>query len=113
MSSIYDQLFQLKQKIEPSQKYDLQYYYPLGSMVNAELVLTLPELFYILELRSSPSVHFTLRKLIHSIWNQLKETKFSIIYNHINEQESEFFYQRGKQTITKDSKECQSQNNFS
>lgn len=107
--SIYDKLHLLKQKIEPSQKYDLQYYHPLGSVVNAELVLTVPELFYILELRSSPSVHFTLRNQIHSIWNELKDTDFNLVYNHINEEESEFFYNRGLQTITKESKECQAQ----
>ena len=49
----------------------IQYYLPLGNLVNARLVVTIPQLIYILELRSSPTVHFTLRKLIHEIYQQL------------------------------------------
>lgn len=97
----YEKIFILKQSLSWSrQVYELQYYYPLGNNVNCELVLTLPELFYILELRSSKSVHFTLRNLIHDIWNRLKP-KYSVIPSFIDEEPSEFFYSRGNQTIKK------------
>lgn len=81
--------------------YNLQYLLPLGNMVNCELVLTLPELFYILELRSSPSVHFTLRHWVQEVWNNLKG-KYSVITNYITDEDSsssDFYYQRGNQTI--------------
>lgn len=74
------------------------YYYPLGNLVNAHLVLTFPELIYILELRSSKSVHFTLRKLIHQIWNSIKD-KYYLQNNYIDESESDFYFNRGNQTI--------------
>lgn len=97
----YEKLFILRQELSwHKQAYDLQYYYPLGNSVNCELVLTLPELFYILELRSSKSVHFTLRNFIHDIWDKLK-SKYSVISSFIDEEASEFFYARGKQTIKK------------
>lgn len=97
----YEKIFILKQSLSwVRQVYELQYYYPLGNNVNCELILTLPELFYILELRSSKSVHFTLRNLIHDIWNRLKP-KYSVIPSFIDEEPSEFFYSRGNQTIKK------------
>ena len=94
ISDQYDKLKYLRS----FDKYLLQYYYPLGTLVNCEIMLTIPELFYILELRSSPSVHFTLRNLIHQIWNKLKP-KYGIIDNYINEDETDFHYNRGNQTI--------------
>jgi len=81
-------------------KYELAYYYPLGNYVNAQLVLTFPELLYILELRSSKSVHFTLRDLINRIYNQLKQ-KYFVFHNYIDTSEIEFYYNRGNQTIFK------------
>lgn len=95
----YEKLFLLGKDLNSQEKINvLQYYYPLGNLVNCELIVTLPQLFYILELRSSKSVHFTLRNLIHSIWDKIK-VKYGIIENYIDEEKSEFFFARGKQTI--------------
>ena len=41
----------------------LQYYYPMGCNVLCELVYSLPEMVYVIELRSGSTVHPTLRKI--------------------------------------------------
>ena len=48
-------------------KYDQQYYLPIGYNVPIVAKLSLSQIFYIIELRSSKTVHPTLRKVIHQI----------------------------------------------
>lgn len=79
---------------------NLQYYLPLGNIVNAKLILTIPQLVYITELRSSQAVHFTLRQLILSIVNILRP-KYPMLFNHVDLSPTEFCFNRGEQTIVK------------
>jgi len=79
---------------------NVQYYLPLGNMVNAKLILTIPQLVYILELRSSQSVHFTLRQLIVSIGSILKP-RYPMLFQHMDDSPTEFNFARGYQTIAK------------
>lgn len=97
----YEQIF-LLQYNNKEYLYEVQYYYPLGNYVNAQLILSFPELLYILELRSSKSVHFTLRKLIHDIIQNLPYNVSSLlnsIKHYIDFSDDDFFLGRGKQTI--------------
>lgn len=80
--------------------YSLQYYFPLGNVVNAKLILTIPQLVYILELRSSQSVHFTLRQLILSIGSILRP-KYPMLFSWMDDSPTEFNFNRGQQTIVK------------
>jgi thymidylate synthase ThyX len=50
---------------------DMQYYIPLGANIVCELVYDLPEMVYVTELRSSSTVHPTLRKIAHQLHNVL------------------------------------------
>jgi len=61
---------QVKGKIS---SFDLQYYFPMGCNVNCELTYSLPEMVYVTELRSSSTVHPTLRKIAHSMHEVLSE----------------------------------------
>lgn len=79
--------------------YETQYFYPLGTIVDAELVCTLPELAYIIQLRSSKAVHFTLRRLIHRIYQALPERFKKFIT--ADTEPSPFYYERGFADITK------------
>lgn len=47
--------------------FQLQYFFPMGCNVNCELVYSLPEMVYVTELRSSSTVHPTLRKIAHKM----------------------------------------------
>lgn len=81
--------------------FDFQYFYPLGTCVNCELIVTLPQLMYIFELRSSKSVHYTLRKKINSLWNMTERYLPIDMARYIDTSESEFYYERGNQDIVK------------
>lgn len=85
--------------------FNLQYFYPLGSTVRCELMVTLPQLMYILELRSGKSVHYTLRKKIHEFWKMVKLYLPDQLTHYVNEDPSEFYYERGQQDIIKQSHE--------
>lgn len=80
-------------------KEEYQYFYPLGTLVNAELVCSLPELIYIMELRSTRSVHFTLRSLIHAIYDKLPPNikEFMVVDKSV----SDFYVERGHHDIIK------------
>lgn len=62
----YDRIEDLKQKHNVSDT-DLQYYLPMGANVSCEIVYDLPEMVYVTELRSSSTVHPTLRSIAHKM----------------------------------------------
>lgn len=80
---------------------NLQYFYALGCIVRCELMVTLPQLMYILELRSGKSVHYTLRKKIQEFWSMVKPYLPDAMTHYVNEETSEFYYERGQQDIIK------------
>lgn len=48
---------------EMTSEFNLQYYYPMGTLVPVEITTDIPQLIYVTELRSSRSVHPTLRQI--------------------------------------------------
>jgi thymidylate synthase ThyX len=74
-----------------------QYLYPLGTNVVFEWVCTLPQLLYVMELRSKPNCRHTLRHLMYNIYNLIKLNhkgmKFYINMEEVN------YEKRAKQTI--------------
>lgn len=63
---------------ENSSDFDLQYYFPMGCNVNCELTYSLPEMVYVTELRSSTTVHPTLRKIAHNMHEVLSKNHPSL-----------------------------------
>lgn len=76
----------------------LQYYFPLGWLVDVEYVATLPQIVYIAELRSSQTVHPTLRavaqKMAQAVQNELPGIKLYVDY-----EDSKLCLKRGTQDI--------------
>jgi len=72
---------------------------PMGMQVPVEIDLALDEMFYIAELRSSKTVHPTLRPVAQAIGRYLRDTLELKVY--LDESPDEFVSYRGKQTITK------------
>ncbi len=76
----------------------LQYYFPLGWLVDVEYIATLPQIVYIAELRSSQTVHPTLRviaqKMAKAVQNELPGIKLYVDY-----EDSKLCLKRGTQDI--------------
>ncbi len=77
---------------------ELQYVQPMGMMVPVEISLALDEMFYIAELRSSKTVHPTLRPIAQFIGRHLQILGFKV---YMDEGPDGFVPYRGKQTITR------------
>lgn len=77
----------------------LQYIHPMGCMVPVEMNLALDELFYIAELRSSKTVHPTLRPVAQAMGRFIRDTLKLKVY--FDESEDGFLPWRGRQTISK------------
>ncbi len=77
----------------------LQYMHPMGMLVPVEIDLALDEMFYIAELRSSKTVHPTLRPIALELGRYLRDTLEVPVY--LDESEDQFVPSRGRQTITK------------
>lgn len=77
---------------------DLQYYFPMGMNVPCEVHYGLPEMVYVAELRSSQTVHPTLRKIAQDMTRFLKHRhpKLSI---YADESPDLFTVRRGAQDI--------------
>lgn len=98
--------------------YTQQYYIAMGFQVFCETTMCLPELIYILELRSEKTVHQTFRILCHQIYQQLcsnngvnittssENITYGGIYSklikfHVNMEEDGWDVRRGTQDIIK------------
>ncbi len=92
----FEAIRKLKNAFELSEE-EYQYLYPLGTKVNCQLVCSLPELVYILELRSSPSVHYTLRQRIQEIYSKLPKVLKTFVA--LNKESSFFDLKRGTEDI--------------
>ena len=83
---------------------ELQYFLPMGTNVAVEVVYSLPEMVYVTELRSSNTVHPTLRKIAHHMHSLLKENHPSLtLYTDLTP--STFDIRRGLQDINIKDKE--------
>ena len=82
----------------PEELIQTQYIHPLGMLVPFELHLDLDQMFYLAELRSSKTVHPTLRPIAIEIGHYLKNLGFNV---YVDSSEDAFVPYRGKQTISK------------
>ncbi|RWX45986.1 Thymidylate synthase complementing protein [Candidatus Electrothrix aarhusensis] len=79
---------------------ETQYYIPMGSNIVCELVYDLPEMVYVVELRSSSTVHPTLRRIAHNMYNTLKNNHPALKL-HADLSRDKFEVKRGLQDIEK------------
>lgn len=79
---------------------DKQYLYPLGAKVRCQTVYSLPQMIYVIELRSQNTVHSTLREITHWMHREMR-ARHPHLALHTDLAPSEFDIKRGTQTITK------------
>lgn len=95
----YDRIVVLKEKHNIADT-DLQYFLPMGANVSCELVYDLPEMVYVTELRSSSTVHPTLRNIAHKMHDVLQNNHPTLkLYTDI--EKDVFDVRRGLQDIEK------------
>ena len=82
----------------PEELIQTQYIHPLGMLVPFEVHLDLDQMFYLAELRSSKTVHPTLRPIAIEIGHYLKNLGFNV---YVDSSEDAFVPYRGRQTISK------------
>ncbi|MCR4379389.1 MAG: FAD-dependent thymidylate synthase [Rhodospirillales bacterium] len=79
---------------------DKQYLYPLGAKVRCQTVYTLPQMVYVIELRSQNTVHSTLRDVMHWMHAEMVAHHPRLAL-HTDLAPSQFDTKRGTQTIIK------------
>lgn len=79
---------------------DKQYLYPLGAKTRCQTVYTLPQMIYVIELRSQNTVHSTLRDVMHWMHHEMAKHHPQLTL-HTDLETSKFDVKRGTQTITK------------
>jgi len=79
---------------------DKQYLYPLGAKVRCQTVYTLPQMIYVIELRSQNTVHSTLRDVMHWMHAEMVNHHPKLTL-HTDLDVSRFDTKRGTQTIFK------------
>jgi thymidylate synthase ThyX len=84
----------------PEMKDEVQYLVPLGTQVRATLDCSLPQLIYMLELRTGQTVHPTLRAPMINITNWLKEY-YPNITVYADTEDDKWSIKRGTQDIVK------------
>ncbi|CAG1770669.1 hypothetical protein BAC3_01244 [uncultured bacterium] len=95
----YERILALKEKHNLSNA-ELQYFIPMGANIVCELVYDLPEMVYVTELRSSSTVHPTLRYIAHKMHNALKQNHPTLkLYTDM--EKDAFDIRRGLQDIQK------------
>ena len=76
------------------------YYTALGFRVPCQVTYALPALIYVMELRSSKTVHPTLRRQIHRMVNLFQQSHPNVAL-HVDMDPDDWDVRRGDQTITK------------
>jgi thymidylate synthase ThyX len=77
-----------------------QYYLAMGYRVGCYIALNLPAFVYVAELRSSKTVHPTLRRVIHRMAHDFKRAHPEVKL-HVDWDEDDWTVRRGGQTITR------------
>ncbi len=77
-----------------------QYYYPMASMVKVPMVMSLGQAVYVVETRSSKTVHPTLRSKTLELGAYLKDQQPKLKV-HVDQSEDKINWKRGKQDIVK------------
>jgi len=80
-------------------KYELQYYIPMGFNVVTTLSYDLPQIAYVLDLRSSLTVHPTLRNIINKI-GVVIQNEIPMLQLYMDKSDDELCLKRGLQDIT-------------
>lgn len=86
----------------PCSAVDRQYYIPMGFQVYADFTWTIDQCFYVAELRSSETVHPTLRVIAQKIGKWLQKT-LPYAALHMDWSEDKWSYKRGSQDIVEKS----------
>jgi len=76
-----------------------QYYTALGFRVPCHVTYALPAALYVMELRSSKTVHPTLRRVVHSMIREFKD-RYPDVALHADTDPDDWTLRRGDQTIT-------------
>lgn len=97
-SELLRKQFALYEQLSDEDPYLRQCYAPLGQMIPLDMRGNLGAFIYMLELRSKPDVHPTVRSLVHEIADRLLEQLPSLVL-HVNREPSRFNLKRGGQTI--------------
>ncbi len=77
----------------------VQYYLPMGTLVPVQITQDLPAFIYRMELRSSKTVHPTLRRVVHREIHQFRQ-RFPHFKMFVDMEPDSWTVRRGKQTIT-------------
>jgi thymidylate synthase ThyX len=83
----------------PIDKYELQYVIPIGYNVHFHYKCDINQALYLFELRSSKTVHQTLRFVIHKWVNQLSSLFGEDIFSFVDKDTDNFTLRRGTQTF--------------
>lgn len=78
----------------------LQYYIPLGFLVSCQTTYSLPQMAYVIDLRTDKTVHPTYREVAQKMATSIRET-FPAITLHDDTEKSNWDVRRGKQDIVK------------
>lgn len=78
--------------------YERQYYVPIGFRVPCQFTYALPAAVYVMELRSSKTVHPTLRRLVHKMVGDFRAA-FPTVKLHVDMDPDDWTVRRGSQTI--------------
>ena len=80
-------------------KYEKQYHIPIGFNVPIIMKSSLPQLLYIIELRSSKTVHPTLRRIVQKIAKKVENYYPDTCNFFCDYDEDDFTLRRGTQDI--------------
>lgn len=98
---LLDTVYDLIKKSDFWSDINKQYLYPMITNVKCKYTCTLPQLIYILELRSQETVHFSLRKLVLELIKEFKK-EFPNFNLYVNESDYKTIsIKRGYQDIIK------------
>lgn len=87
-------------RLTSASRFDRQYYCALGFEVPCSVTYALPALLYVLELRSSKTVHPTLRQRVREMILQFRAS-FPDVALHVELDPDDWTIRRGEQTIAK------------
>ena len=94
---VRSQLLAIERQI-PDEKFERQYYLPMGMCVPCRLTGDLPALMYLVDRRAQADVHPTLQEVAIGIADELL-TQFNGLALHINREKGRFDVKRGLQDI--------------
>jgi thymidylate synthase ThyX len=95
---VFEQTLRINVLHSKGEEFDRQYYIPLGFRVPCQVTYALPAATYVLELRSSKTVHPTLRRVVHGMIEEFRR-KLPGLPLHVDMDADDWSVRRGAQTI--------------